>query len=166
MKVQDFLVPGDVLLYRPKGIFGRLISIKTWHNVGHCECYIGDGVSVASRDGKGVGKYELRTSELFRVCRPKDLYPFDLAAAMKWFDALPRMRYGWLDLLAFVGMQRDHDGIVCSPFCTEFLRAGGVDPFDGEPARYIAPFQFDISPVLKDFDVKKGEVEVEAVPSA
>jgi hypothetical protein len=158
MKVADFLVPGDVLLYRPTGLFGRIIALKTWHKVGHCEVYVGDGVSVASRDGKGVGRYELRTKDLFKVCRPKDTHPFDLAAALRWFDMLPPTRYGWGDLLAFIGVERDHGGIVCSPFATEFLRAGGVDPFDGEPARWIAPFQFDLSPVLKDYVVKDGEV--------
>jgi hypothetical protein len=71
MSLLRTLKPGDVLLYKPKGLFGWLIRVKTWHKIAHVECYVGDGLSVASRDGKGVGKYPLRSSELAVVCRPK-----------------------------------------------------------------------------------------------
>jgi hypothetical protein len=160
MTLTDFLIPGDVLLYRPKGLFGWIIRIKTWHPVGHCEVYIGNGESVASRDGQGVGRYPLRTSELFMVCRPKG--HFNRIAAMKWFLALPKTPYGWLDLLAFAGVKHDAKGIVCSPFCTEFQRAGGIDIFNGEPSRFIAPFQFALDPAYDNFDVKDGAVTGEA----
>lgn len=137
------LLPGDVLLYKAKGLYGRIIAIKTWHPIGHVEVYIGNGFSVASRDGKGTGTYPLRLSELDTVCRP--LVPFDVLRAMTWFQAQPHRDYGWADLLQFIGMNVDTDGIVCSPFATEFSRAGGLDPFNNEPAVRIAPFQFALS---------------------
>ena len=49
---------GDCLLYRATGLFGWLISIKTWSVVSHCEGYVGNGKAVASRDGVGVGLYD------------------------------------------------------------------------------------------------------------
>ena len=168
------LHPGDVLLYRPTGIFGWVIATKTWHQVGHCEIYLGAGVSVASRDGLGVGIYPLRTADLATVCReaPRTCayggethtFPlrFDLAKALAWYRIQPAQPYGWLDLLQFVGLNIDSKGIVCSPFATEFLRAGGLDPFNHEPSLKIAPFQFRLSPVFDVTEVPNG-VELDAV---
>jgi cell wall-associated NlpC family hydrolase len=147
------LKPGDVLLYAPKGVFGWIISVKTWHRIAHVECYIGAGFSVASRDGLGVGKYPVRDSELALVCRP--LQPFDLPRAMKWFERQKGTPYGWADLLQFAGMNVDATGIVCSPFITRFLRNGGLDPFNGEDSIKVAPFEFELSPVFQIYEVSK-----------
>lgn len=140
------LEPGDILLYKATGLYGRVISIKTWHTVGHVECYVGNGNSVASRNGIGTGLYPLRLNDLWTVCRPR--LPFDCEKAIHWFMAQPHRPYGWLDLLQFIGINIDKPGIVCSPFCAEFLRAGDLDPFNGEPAAKIAPFEFALSPVF------------------
>ena len=150
-KTTDFIKPGDVLLYKAKGLFGWLITRKTWHNIGHVEVYVGDGQSVASRDHQGTGKYPLRLSELMYVCRPKR--HFDCAKALAWFEAQPHQPYGWFDLLSFTGWNVDGKGIVCSPFATTFIRAGGLDPFNGEPAIKIAPFQFALSSKYAVFQV-------------
>ena len=82
------LKEGDCLLYKPSGIFGWIISIKTWHAIGHCEGFLGTDLigrrwSVASRDGLGVNTYELRTKDLALVLRP--IQPFDQTAALAWF---------------------------------------------------------------------------------
>lgn len=140
------LRPADVLLYKGSGFFSRVIQIKTWHPISHVEVSIGPEESVASRDGIGVGRYPRRDADLAHVLRP--LLPFDLAAAMRYFARMNGTAYGWLDLLAFVGVNYDANGIVCSPFATEFLRAGGVRVFNTEPAREIAPFQFLTSELL------------------
>jgi hypothetical protein len=151
---REQLKPGDVLLYLPKGLFGWIIFSRTWHRVGHCECYIGNGFSVASRDGKGVNVYPLRTAELATVCRPR--VPFDLEAGLRWFKAEAQgLPYGWLDLLNFTALSVDHRGMICSTFLALFCRACGYDPFQpDEPATKIAPFQFGLSPVYEKFDYR------------
>ena len=49
---RSVLLPGDVMLYRPSGVFGWLIRVKTWHPISHVEVHCGGGQSFASRDGK------------------------------------------------------------------------------------------------------------------
>jgi hypothetical protein len=166
MKLEAFLQPGDVLLYRPTGLFGKLIALKTWHKVGHCETYIGafgdlPAAAAASRDGKGVHIYPLRTKDLFRVCRPN--VPLDLEKALVWYHTVAGEPYGWKDLLCFLGLEVDGRGMVCSPFCARFQRAGGVNGFGSEPSQKIAPFQFDVSPTYDDWTVTDGEVAPEPV---
>jgi uncharacterized protein YycO len=148
------LLPGDVCLYRSSGFYGRVIALKTWHPIAHVECYVGNAQSVASRNGIGTGLYPVRTQDLAIVCRPK--VPIDIKKAMRWFGSRAHRPYGWLDLLQFVGLDIDAPGIVCSPFVTEFLRAGGLDPFNGEPAAQIAPFEFEISNVFDKFPFTPG----------
>lgn len=145
---------GDVLLYRPTGLFGRLIAVKTWHPISHVEVSIGHGRTVASRDGLGVGQYPQRDAQLAHVLRPTR--PINLAAAMAYFDRVNGQPYGWLDLLAFLGASVDGPGIVCSPFATAFLRAGGLPIFRTEDARKIAPFQFLLSELLMDVSATVG----------
>lgn len=150
------LQPGDVLLYNGSGLYSWIIRIKTWHATSHVEVYVGDGQSVASRDGIGVGLYTSRSDGLTHVLRPT--VPFQYKAAMDWFYRhANKQPYGWLDLLAFVGMTRDHPGMVCSDFATQFLRAGGVPVFNQEPSRQIAPFQFLTSELLKDVTDEQPE---------
>lgn len=140
------LQPGDCLLYSPKGLFGWIIAIKTWHAVGHCEVYIGNGRSIASRDGIGVGEYPLRSTELRYVMRPN--VPFDLAAALAVFNATWRGQgYDYLGLLRFawrspVRDRRFDNRQFCSELETRFYRAGNLDPFPWEDADAVVPFQF------------------------
>jgi hypothetical protein len=141
---------GDVLLYRGRGLYSWFIGLKTWHfNVSHVEVYVGDLQSAASRDGKGVGLYPVRLSDLAYVLRPA--VPFQPRAAMWWFyKEANGLSYGWSDLLQFVGLNINGKGMVCSPFATEFLRAGAVPVFNKEPALKIAPFQFLTSELLME----------------
>jgi hypothetical protein len=71
------------------------------------------------RRAGGVGRYPYRAADLAYVLRPR--LPFDLSAAMAWFESVNGQPYGWLDLLAFVGWGGDAKGVVCSPFATQFL---------------------------------------------
>lgn len=150
------LRPGDVLLYRGTGLYGFLIRVHTWHDVGHVEVYVGEGQSEASRDGLGVGRYPLRTADLLHVLRPKP--PLDLAAGERWFATVKGTPYGWLDLLQFVGVPIDAPGIVCSPFATERCRAVGFDPFNGEAAAKIAPFEFLLSDQFRRVEIGDAPV--------
>lgn len=147
------LEPGDVLLYRPVGLFGLAIAVKTWHSIAHVEIYVGNGQSVASRDGLGTGVYPLRLSELAVVCRP--CVPIDVAGALARFKQKPPRPYGWLDLVEFIGVDVNSGGIVCSPFADEFLRDEGiVDFLNGEPKAKIAPFEFELDKRLVLYDVQ------------
>jgi len=152
------LKEGDCLLYSPKGFFGWVISLKTWHEVAHCEAYVGGpGLSVASRDGVGVGQYDWRRSELKYVLRPNQ--PFNLAAALERFNSEWRGQgYDWLGLLRFgwrapVSAFRFQNKQFCSEFLTRFYRAGGMDPFNGEDADAIAPFMFLLSSCFDVYEV-------------
>lgn len=135
-----YLKPGDTLLYRPAGMFGMLICVKTWHRISHVEVYDGNLQSLASRDGLGVSRYPLRLTELAYVLRPT--VPLDLVAGRAWFDTMKGTRYGWLDLANFVGLPVNAPGIVCSPFAAGFYRAAGWDVFPTDSINRIAPFQF------------------------
>ncbi len=153
--------PGDVLLYKPKGFYGWLISIKTWHAVAHVEVYAGGGKSVASRDGIGVGLYGVRYSELLEIRRPTFVSPFarfDNDRARLIFDRKYRGQgYDYLGLLRFAWRSRFvpdsfDNRQFCSEVATRYLRdgwpKGEPDLFGGEDADAIAPFQFQLTPML------------------
>lgn len=140
--------PGDVLLYKPSSVFGWLIRVKTWHPVSHVEMYLGEGISAASRDGQGVARYPFRTDGLIHILRPN--VPLDLSKVSAYVDAMNGTPYGWYDLANFAGFNVNAKGIVCSPFVTNALRAGGVKIFNDEPANDIAPFQFLTSELLTE----------------
>ena len=148
----SLLLPGDCLLYRPKGFFGWLIAVKTWARIAHCEMYFGRGWSVASRDGEGVNYYPVREDRLAAVLRPKKF--FDMPAAMKWFRATAwHQKYDWLGLLCFTlaKSQSNLNKMWCSEFLTRCYRQGGFHPFapwwDADriaPAQFIQSSEFDM----------------------
>lgn len=151
-KLQSLLQPGDCLLYAPKGIFGAIIKFKNWHEVAHVEVYVGDGRSVASRDGIGVGLYPWRDAQLAYILRPE--LPLDWYAFWKWFMTVNGQKYDWLGLLRFTWFRSipagKNDKMFCSEFVARAYRALGAKVFaDGEDADAIAPFQFLTSPNLK-----------------
>lgn len=152
------LRPGDCLLYRAKGIYGLLISLKTWHAVAHCEAYLGAGQSVASRDGIGVGQYPLREAQLWYVLRPQ-MPPFAVFPAQVRFEREWRGQgYDWCGLLRFawraeVSTLRFNNKQFCSEFLTRWYRAGGLDPFNHEDADAIAPSTFLQSNCFTVFEV-------------
>lgn len=134
------------MLYKPQGAFGFLIRLKTWHRVAHVEMYLGNGISTASRDGKGVDRYPVRDTELIFVLRPKT--PLDMTKVSDFVDRWVGTPYGWLDLFNFMGFAVDRKGIVCSPYITRALRAGGCPIFNDEDPNLVAPFEFLESELL------------------
>lgn len=145
------LQAGDCLLFSPSGFFGSIIKLKTWHNISHVEVYDGptgpSGApqSWASRDGVGVNLYPARLNDIAIALRPRCLKGLDLDAMRAYGKSMIGTPYGWGDLLEFVNITHDFKGIVCSPFATLLYRAGGFDPFDGEDAQKIAPFEFAVT---------------------
>lgn len=141
---------GDVLLYRGRGLFARLIQIKTWSRYSHVEVSDGYGYSVASRDGLGVARYIHRSDGLAMVLRPR--HWFDANAARAWFATVDGQDYDWLGLLSFTCAEwqgRQNGRMFCSEFATRYLRAGGIDPFNDYDADGIAPGEFIKSPALR-----------------
>lgn len=152
-EIESLLRPGDCLLYRPKAgsVFGWLIARKTWHNVSHCELYTGNGRSVASRDGIGVGAYPWRRAELAYVLRPAD--GLDWAAFWKWFRTVNGQKYDWLGLLRFAYTKSGSTGNNEKQFCSEFMarayRYLNARVFsDVEDADAVVPASFLLSPNL------------------
>lgn len=136
------LLPGDCLLYRPNGMFGWAIAVKTWHQISHVEVYDREGFSLASRDGLGVGRYPYRSANLAAVLRPNGFYLHK--AAVAWFDEVEGQRYDYWGLLRFftIGSGKQ-DRMFCSEFATRLYRNGGMEPFQPtEDADLIAPFEF------------------------
>lgn len=154
------LKPGDILLYGPSSIYGWIIKLKTWHPISHVEIYDGNGMSWASRDGIGVNIYPFRSAQLAVVLRPTQ--PIDMVVAREWARHMVGVPYGWLDLLAFVGSKKRFKGIVCSPFVCRFAKVGGLNLFGPEPCHFIAPFQFETTPLVKPIWKAGGKVHRQA----
>lgn len=157
MTVPSQILPGDLLLYNTPGSFvDWCIRIKTWSIAAHCECYIGGGASVASRNWSpvipsGVGKYPFRHEGLVAILRPSK--PFDLEASMRWFYAKANGEgYDLKGLLCFslAVAQGSPDKMFCSEFLTRFYRMGGFNCFHTDwDADRVAPGSFLMVP---DFD--------------
>jgi len=135
-----------VFLYGPRGVFGWVIWLKTWHNICHCETFYCPGYSLASRDGQGVGIYPFRRTQLLYVLRPVVGPPDSwITRADEWALSLrgtPAGRYGWLELLGFFGFHVRSQGMICSQFVTEYIRRWGWNIFPTEDADAVAPFEF------------------------
>lgn len=141
------LLPGDALLYKPNGMFGWVIAVKTWHMVGHCEVYVGGGKTVASRNGQGVNEYDLKVDNLHSVHRPRPTSEFNILKALEFFQTVKGQKYDWKGLLRFAS-RKPYKILVgeneqfCSEFMTRFYRKGGLPIFRNEDADSIAPYQF------------------------
>jgi cell wall-associated NlpC family hydrolase len=139
------LKPHDCLLYAPKGIFGQIIRLKTWHAVAHCEIYAGMGHSFASRDGLGVGIYPLRTEQLIYILRPhlpRSHRRLNWHRAQQYYAQSLGTPYGWLELLNFLGITERGKGLFCSEFVTYYYRAAGWNIFPEDDPAQVAPFEF------------------------
>ena len=135
--------PGDCLLYRGTSLMSRLIQIKTWSVISHVEIACGPLCSVASRDGKGVDLYSIRTDGLYAMLRP--VAPVNMETAFNWFYATARgQRYDWLGLFRFFTVgQQSMDKQFCSEFAVRFYRAGGFAPFAADyDADLVSPGMF------------------------
>lgn len=158
MPLEIKLIPGDCLLYKQTSIrrsllgwiFGWIIRFKTTSYFCHCEIYDGENKSLASRDGKGVGRYWLRLEELAEVRRPsaKD---FNHDTGSRWFNTVEGQKYDWKGLLCFTlaVKQGATDRMFCSEFATRFYRVSGLEPFNPDKdADTIAPEQLHQTPKL------------------
>ncbi len=150
------LQPGDCLLYAPSDVFDWAVALKTWTRVSHVEVYVGApggyqnfpvgrGFSVASRNGHGVGKYNVRLDHVAAVRRPGP--QFDLEAAMRWFYSVNGEKYGWRTLLTFVLMNNNpiEGHMICSEFAAGFYRAGKNPLFATDWPDYRTPPSLEVA---------------------
>lgn len=136
----SMLQPGDCILYRPVDVFDWAVALKTWTRVSHVEVYLGDHQSVASRNGQGVGLYDVRLHDVAAVRRPDRV--FDLEKALRWFDSCAEgQKYGWRTLLTFILLNNSPvDGhMICSEFAAEFYAHGGYPLFAPDWPSYRTP---------------------------
>ena len=141
--------PGDVLLYRGRGLFAWAIRVKTWQPVSHCELANSGASAFASRSG-GVHTYaiDLDPKRLYAVLRPA--WALDMAAVRRFHSGCVGQRYDWFGLFRFfvIGKQSQAKQF-CSEYVMRLLRAGGLEPFTpGTDADLVAPGQFFMSPNL------------------
>lgn len=137
------MLPGDVLVYKRKGFFDRMVQIKTYGRATHTECYIGNLQTVASRNGIGVSTYEFDPSGLVAILRPSH---FDIQAAMAWEKTVDGEGYDWLGLFwTFYALKtgRSNNRMFCSEHTTRFQRHGGFEPFSAHTdADAVSPADF------------------------
>lgn len=140
---------GDVLLYQGTGFWSRLIRIKTWSDVSHCELANSASSAFASRDGKGVGTYPVREAGLYAVLRP--VVPLDMDGVRQFHARCLGQRYDWWGLLRFVTIgKQSQDKQFCSEYVVRLLRSGGIEPFTPQTdADLVAPGQFLMSPAFR-----------------
>jgi hypothetical protein len=121
------LQPGDILLYRSNSLFGLLIRLKTGGRYSHCEIYIGNGKSWASRDGIGVGEYNLDLTNLKAVLRANNPELLDFDSGKFWFENVAKgQKYDWIGLLNFYIAKwqgRENDRMFCSEYVCRQFRA-------------------------------------------
>lgn len=123
------LQPGDVLLYKPAGIFGKIIAIKTWSEFSHVEMWMGpispDRAKPvwASRNPEnlwnfrapsGVNFWPFRTSELAMVRRPNA--PVSVQMLRSFTTTTAGQKYDWFGLLKFFRVSK---GSQTKMFCSE-----------------------------------------------
>jgi hypothetical protein len=138
------LVPGDVLLFRRRGVFNWLIEHASNSCVSHCEVYLGDSQTAACRNGVGVDIYAIDLRGLAVVLRPRA--PFDVVTATAYQLSVLKQGYDWTGLWrAFAANQwgRNNTKQWCSENTTNVQRAGTVEPFTPDiPADMVAPGDF------------------------
>lgn len=141
MKLPDDLLPGDHLLYFESSFVDWVIAIKTCcYGASHIEVFdelrpwisfFNSGpqegleserglcpVSLASRNGIGVGRYPFRRDGLTYILRP---CVWNHVAATAWFERYANgQKYDWLGLLCFTLAVKQ--GSPHKEFCSEFAR--------------------------------------------
>lgn len=129
----SILRPADTLIYSGLGAFDLAIEFRTAAWAAHVEGIVyvsGPIITAASRNGVGVGRYDLRTKGLQAVLRPK--VQFDLSPGIAWMNRLSpeQKKYGWIELTnCLLPWRVNAAGQFCSQFWTNFLRRCNFDPF-------------------------------------
>ena len=151
----QILRPGDHLLYSGKGIWSRLIKVKTWSRFSHIEIYIGNGKAISARS-EGVNYFNFDEKNLTCILRPESF--IDIQKANAWFESVRGQKYDYWGLLRFFTLGKQSlDKQFCSEVCLRYDRTGGFFPFSGMiDADLVSPGMNYCSPHFKAplYDVK------------
>ena len=149
----SFLLPGDVLIYRPSDLAGVLIAIKTWGWYSHVEGYLGNTRSLGAR-AEGVKVWPVRIDSYLSCIRRPGL-EFDPVAAFDAPDVQDMLNrgYDFGGLFSFflpkTRARLRHNGI-CSVLVAAWLTAGHVKLFNPElDLNKVAPAQLYQTAALK-----------------
>lgn len=138
-----------LLLKRPSGLWGRLISWKTRGQYSHTELWF-DGEPEAAqcfsaREGQKSG---FKTIDLTAHNWDVIEITFDPVAATEAYDAAVKLsgqRYDWLGVSAFEfhWLHEDAEDLFCSEACSLVLESAGLLKLD-EAAAKISPVELSI----------------------
>lgn len=168
--IKKLLLPGDILLYDRDGIFNKLIKWKRGEKYSHVEVFVGGTSTVASRNGVGVGKYELKLDGLAAIYRTS--VPLALDKGLAWFNStdangkklVDGQGYDWVGLLSFTFAKfqgRENHKMFCSEFVMRFMRACDVELFATDTdADAISPGLIPYSPRVFPVWVRKDKRHV------
>lgn len=140
------LKAGEILLYRDASFVDFIIT-RTGP-AGHVEIYEGNGKSLASRNGLGVSRYDLRMDGLIAVLECPTL---DMAKFTAWFETVNGEGYSWGGLLGFG--EGETTGQPNQMFCSQFIaegckRAGSPVINKDYPSGLVTPSDFLKSPAV------------------
>ncbi len=155
------LLPGDLLLYDRVGIVSTLIKLKRGEKYSHCEVYEGGNKTLASRDGIGVRRFDLRLDGLAAIYRTRPEVPYFFSSGQVWFTTVDGQGYDWFGLLNFWWAKfqgRANNKMFCSEFIVRFFARCGVHLFSEETdADAISPGSLPYSPRLFPVWVRKDK---------
>lgn len=165
MKAQDFLRPGDILLYGSEGFVAVAIKIRTNDDTSHAEVYLGNGQSAGSRgpshgDRGGVKTYPLRLSDMNYILRPT--IPVDMARLVAFHESCCGQAYALFDLLKVHLFRQDGDDTkaVCSEHVARCFKKAGACLFERSyDCDYVTPAMLKSSANVVLYRVdKNGDV--------
>ena len=122
MKAQDFLQPGDILLYSSSGAVAWWIKFKTWDDCSHAEWYLGNGLSAGARGpgsegGVGVRTFPTRFKGLSYILRPN--MPCDIPQMQSFHESCTDEGYDTWGLVKVFYLRKD--GADDKAYCSEHV---------------------------------------------
>lgn len=145
----ESLVAGQVLLYStPDSLVDWIIERQSMV-AAHVEIYEGNLKSLASRNGIGCGRYDLRMEGLIAVLTPLQV---DMPAFSTWFETVNGEAYDFFGLSGFLfGENRQvPEHLFCSAFVSlGFLRSQKQPLFNKLwPSGLTSPSDFLKTPAI------------------
>lgn len=148
--VERLAKPGDIFLFDRQGFFNYAIKIKTWSPVSHSEIYIGNGKTIGSRNGIGVGTYDIKLDGLAYILRP--INEPDMDTMLAWHNKQIGQKYDWFGILRFFTLGKPS---LDKQFCSEhnaraYMTQNNVRLFSSKwDSDLISPGDFLKSPSLE-----------------
>jgi len=161
------LQPGDVLLFRPSGILGRLVAWATGSEYGHVAMFLGTSGKTVAEMREFIGgrilpltNYATETIDVFRPDTAEWMVRFNAIMAM--YRVLGEPYSLWHGVAAFLlrripkrlrklfRFECDHHGYHCSQSISKAYRDAGFDLCPGRPDWATTPGDLAKSKRLKN----------------